>query len=172
MPDRLLHLGRFGRPRGVKGAITADWFGERLPVAGMTVFSSGAGQPRPYLLRAVQRHNGRLILGLDGIDDRNKASMLTGQEIFLPREALGPLAENEFFLADLPGCLVFLEDGSLLGALDHIEYPAGLEVWSIKAEKQPEILFPARPEFIVSIDPVRKKIVIAPPDGLLDIYRA
>jgi 16S rRNA processing protein RimM len=43
-------------------------------------------------------------------------------------------------------------------------------VWKIITEDGKEILFPAVQEFVDSVDMEQKKIVITPPDGLLDVY--
>ena len=63
-----------------------------------------------------------------------------------------------------------LPDGSRLGVLDHVEYPAGLEVWSIVTDDGKEVLFPAEASFIEGFDLEGECIHIAPPEGLLDIY--
>lgn len=173
MSDRLLHMGRVGKPHGIRGQVTADWFGEYLPEAGATILlKKSAGAAKPFIAQAISNHKGRLLLTLAGVADRNAAAELTGSEIFLPRDAIAPLAENEAFLADLPGFTVMLEDGSIVGKLDHLEYPPGQIIWAIKAADGCEMLFPARPEFIKTLSVSQKKAIIAPPPDLLDICRA
>ena len=71
---------------------------------------------------------------------------------------------------DVLGFAVILPDGSRLGVLDHVEYPAGLEVWSIVTDDGKEVLFPAEASFIEGFDLEGECIHIAPPEGLLDIY--
>lgn len=117
-------------------------------------------------------HKGYPLISLSGIDDRDKAEALRGARIFMPRSELPPPGEDEAWLEDLIGADILLEDGKRIGVLDHIEYPAGQEIWAIKDEAGREILFPARPEFIASIDAAAGKVRIAPPPGLLDIYLA
>ena len=87
----------------------------------------------------------------------------------------GPEAEeDEPYLRDLIGLSVRLEDGTLVGRLEDVDFPAGQEMWSIRAPEDQggyEILFPAVPEFVLDIDLSAETVTIAPPEGLLDLYR-
>ncbi|MCR5562364.1 MAG: ribosome maturation factor RimM, partial [Desulfovibrio sp.] len=61
-------------------------------------------------------------------------------------------------------------DGTPVGRFDHVEHSVAHPVWAIVDEEGREILFPAEPDFILSLDVAARRIVIAPPPGLLDIY--
>ena len=48
-------------------------------------------------------------------------------------------------------------------------------MWSIRAPQErggAEILFPAVPEFVRSMDPDSGVVVIDPPEGLIELYEA
>lgn len=166
-------MGVLGKPHGVRGEIFADWQAENLlPQNGLIHLRLATGDIKPFGILAARPHKGRLLLVLDGITDRDMAGRLNGAEILMPRADLPPLADDEVYLADLPGSLVSLPDGEIIGVLDHVEFPAGQEIWAIKNDEGREILFPAQSEFIVSFDMNERKIVIDPPPGLLDIYHA
>lgn len=143
-----------------------------MPVGGKIWLLQGQGNLRPFEVENVRLHKGYPLLALEGIDDRDKAESLRGARIFVPRSSLPPPEEDEAWLEDLVGADVLLEDGKRVGRLDHIEYPAGQEIWAIRDDEGREILFPARPEFISSIDAKAGEVRIAPPPGLLDIYLA
>ena len=67
-----------------------------------------------------------------------------------------------------------LEDGTVVGELENVDFPAGQEMWVIRAPEKEggyEILFPAVPEFVRDIDLTAETATIAPPEGLLDLYR-
>lgn len=164
-------MGSVGRAHGIRGEMGVNWDGEHMPRPGDQIYLQAAGQaPRPMQVAASRLHNGRLLLALQGVPDRTAAEKLTGQTILVPRAVLPQPAEGEAFIADLPGCEVFLPDGSPVGRLAHIEMPAGKLIWVIQPSEGNEILFPAEPEFIISLDTGARKIVIDPPPGLLDIY--
>lgn len=173
MPGEFLRMGVLGKPHGVRGEIFADWQGENvLPRNGVIHLRLPGGDIEPLEILAARPHKDRLLFTLDGITDRDMAEKLNGAEILMPRAELPPLADDEAYVADLPGCLVSLPDGESIGVLDHVEFPPGQEIWAIKNVQGREILFPAQSAFIVSLDMKERKIVIDPPPGLLDIYNA
>lgn len=173
MPDSLLRMGRAGRAHGIKGEIGVDWRGEFTPEPGDEIYlQAGDGKPRPMRILSRRIHKDRLLLGLEGIDDRSKAESLTGMTILVSRDAIPPPEEDEAFAEDLPGCDVYLPDGSFLGKLDGVDFPAGQMIWTIMDSANSEILFPADPGFINSLDMENRRVVIDPPPGLLEIYRA
>jgi 16S rRNA processing protein RimM len=53
-----------------------------------------------------------LVVRADGVDDRATAEALCGARLYLRRDALPPLAEDEFFHADLIGLTAELADGA------------------------------------------------------------
>jgi 16S rRNA processing protein RimM len=64
--------------------------------------------------------DGRLLrVALVGVIDRNAAEALRGVEIVVPRTALPPTAEREYYQSDLIGCAVETRDGLKLGAVSH-----------------------------------------------------
>lgn len=166
-------MGTARRPHGIKGEIGVAWEGEFVPGPDTPIFLRRPGMsPEKFIARSARWHKGNLLLHLEGINDRNAAKELKGAEILLSRRQLPELEPDEAYLRDLPGCAVFLDNGQRIGTLDHFEFPAGQEIWSIRGNEGGEILFPAREEFIKELDVKGGKIVIDPPAGLLEIYRA
>lgn len=173
MPDDFLKMGVVGRPHGIKGEISLDWQGDHTPAPGDSLWlRQGDKEPAPYIISGARQNKGRLLLTLKNIEDRTAAEALKGAQALLRRADVPPPAQDEEFLADLIGCRVFSTNGEELGVLDHLEFPAGHMIWSVIDPSGKEILFPAREEFIDSLDTARGEIIINPPDGLLDIYRA
>lgn len=182
MKDLLL-MGRIGSPHGIKGEFFADWFGDASLSERNKVYLGTTPEQAinsgPFIITGVRPHKGRYLLTLDGVSERDSASRLTGQNIYFEKSALPPLADDETWLDDLIGYKVFLKNqteepklNKPVGLLDHFEFPADQEIWVIRGENGKEILFPAQPEFIESIDQDKKIIYITPPPGLLDIYDA
>jgi len=172
-PSSLLLMGCVGRPHGVKGELGVDWQGEYVPKKHDSVMlKKSGGIPVLFYVRESRWHKGRLLLSLEGITDRTAAQNLTGADVFMAKESLPKLENGEAFLAELPGGRVFLANGDYLGIIEHLEFPAGHVVWAIRDAQDHEILFPAEPCFIKSLDADRHEAVIDPPEGLLDIYRA
>ena len=62
------------------------------------------GQFHPYEVEAVKGRGGELYLKLAGVSTAGEAAALSGQEIWVDRADASPLAEGEYYLADLCRC--------------------------------------------------------------------
>lgn len=172
MTENWLHMGTLTRPHGIKGEFCIDWHADSPLLLDTPLWLQGGPgeEPRRVRLLSVRRHRGRPLVLLEGVADRTAAEALRGRRLLLRRDALPEPADDEAYVEDLLGCAVLLADGSRLGRLDHVEYPAGQEVWAILTDDDREVLFPARPEFILQFDRQGPAVRIAPPEGLIDIY--
>lgn len=172
--EQFLKMGSIGRAHGIRGETGINWLGDNPVQENSIVYVAGddSQEPRPYRVLTARMHKGRPLVRLEGVEGRSGAESLLGRDIYVRRQSLPPLAEDEAYLCDLLGCDVLLPDGGRLGSLDHVEFPAGREVWSIKTDAGREVLFPAQPGFIESFDLEARRIVIDPPPGLLEIYSA
>lgn len=171
MSEAFMHMGTLVRPHGLKGELCLDWYADfPLQPGGQFWLQAGQNPPRPVRAIGCRWHKGRPLLALEGVADRTAAEALRGQKLLMARSSLPPLDDDEVYVADLPGCTILLPDGSTLGQLDHVEYPAGQEIWAIQTKDGREILFPAQPQFIAGFDLTHRCVRIDPPEGLLDIY--
>lgn len=171
MNENLLLVGRVVRAHGIKGEICIQWYADSPFSLGMNLFfGNGQGEAVCQKIVSFRQKDQFAFLALAGVTDRNCAESLRGKQIFAERSVLPQPDEDEVFLQDIVGCNVFLRDGALLGRLDHVEFPAGQEVWSIMTSDGKEVLFPAQPIFIVSINLAQQSVCIDPPEGLLEIY--
>ena len=168
-----VEMGRFGKALALKGEIFLIWHGEEPPSAGARLLiEDGQGGFKELKALSVRVHKDRLVARLEGIGDRTAAEGLVGRKIFQAKGDLRPPGEGEAFLMDLLGCGVYLPDGAFVGTLEHVDFPANQPVWAIASPAGKEILFPAQERFIESILPEERKVVISPPEGLLEIYNA
>lgn len=169
----LVEMGKLGKAFGLKGEMYLLWHGEVLPEAGQELYLEDKfGQYTKARLLGLRMQKERPVIRLEGVDDRTAAEMLDGVPVFMAREDLEQPEEDEAFLADILGSRIYLPDETFVGVLDHVEFPANQQLWSITGEGGKEILFPAQPCFIDSINTGEGKIVISPPPGLLEIYNA
>lgn len=98
-----------------------------------------------------------LIAKVDGVNDRNGAELLRGQEFFVAREELDELGENEFYYADLIGMDVIDMESKKIGkVLNVADAGAGgiIEIEFLKnAAKKFEIdNFPFKDEFFPEVN--------------------
>ena len=171
----LVVLGRLAKPHGVKGDIRVDYYADSADLLDKPLMlRAGRFAPRPIRVRDWHLWKDQLILGIEGCNDRSAAEQLRGQELLIDASFLPEPEEDEPYLRDLIGLSVRLEDGTTVGELEDMDFPAGREMWVIRAPEESggyEILFPAVPEFVRDIDLSAGTATIAPPEGLLDLYR-
>ena len=66
-------------------------------------------------IRQSKLHSGVVVASADGIGDRDKAELLRGARIFVPRADFAPAQADEFYWVDLIGLDVINREGVALG---------------------------------------------------------
>lgn len=114
-------VAEFGRAHGIRGEVrlksyTADP-GEILGY-GPFVRADGALVRLTSLRPAPGADQDLFVVQVDGVTDRNAAEALARQRLFVPRERLPQLDnEDEFYLTDLVGLAVEDNAGRIIGAV-------------------------------------------------------
>lgn len=110
-------LGVIVAAHGVRGQVKIKTFtAQPGAVAAYGPLRDRSGQ-RTLRLAAVRPVNGGVVAAIEGIADRNAAEALRGTELFVPRAALPPTDDDEFYQDDLLGMAVVDEAGAACGAV-------------------------------------------------------
>ena len=169
MSRDLVLVGRVARAHGNRGQVIVnletDFPEGRFRVG--TVLMVGP-EAAPRRIRGVRFHLGRPVLDLEGVDSMNDAEALAGAELKAPAGDAGALPAGTYFHYDLIGCEVVDAAGSLIGQVTAVE---GTMERSrlVVASGGGEVLIPLVAEICTTIDTRAKRIVVMPPDGLLDV---
>ena len=108
------------------------------------------------------------MIGIAGVETMNDAEALAGHELRVPVDRLAPLPGGTFYRHDLVGCRVETPAGEVVGTVENVEGTlSGSRL--VVAAARGEVLIPLVAEICTTIDPAAKRIVIDPPEGLLDI---
>jgi len=180
----MVAVARVAKPHGIRGELCMDIHagspllfapGRILFVAAPALKGGGLGRPKPFEIAASREHTGRMLVTLKGVPDRTAADLLRGAEVYIAEADMPEPDEGEEYLFRLLGSRVYLEDGpdadgQEVGVFEAILDTPGQITWVIRGKGGEEILFPAVPQFILGLDARRKKIVIDPPPGLLELY--
>ena len=113
------------------------------------------------LLEARPQGNG-WIARLEGIDERDGASRLTGQMILIERELMGPPQGRKHYRDDLVGFEAKNLDGVLLGVVDHFVDTPGNAVMVIKGAREHWV--PVTGQHLRSIDKDARAVVVDWPE--------
>ena len=109
------------------------------------------------------------MLKFVGYDSIESANTLVGYELGLPEADRVQLSPDEFYDWELEGCLVEIEHGSAVGNVREVMRTGGVELLVVEDEQRREHLIPMAESIVIEIDLSRRKIVIDPPEGLLDL---
>jgi 16S rRNA processing protein RimM len=170
--DDLIIVARAVRTRGLKGELIAEVltdFPERFEhVAELTAVSS-SGERKQLELESYWFQNDRMVLKFAGYDTIESANALVGYDFGLPEAQRVQLSQNEFYDWELEGCSVEDKTGSVIGKVREVMKTGGVEILIVEDEARREILIPMAQPIVVEIDITRKKILIDPPEGLLEL---
>ena len=101
------------------------------------------------------------------IDNINDIEMYKKRELWIPREEAQELEEDEYYIADLIGMDVVLEDGSKFGTLKDVMETGANDVYVVEDAKGEEILLPAIRECILDVDVEKNVMTIHLMKGLI-----
>lgn len=138
LTERWVTLGRITGVHGVKGWIRVQSFTRPAD----NLFSYG-----PWLIRGVElprldhKPSGRgFIVQLKGIEDREIAEELVGEEVQIARSSLPEPEEGAYYWADLLGMQVLTTDGNVLGQVDRLLETGAQDVMVVKAGSREHML--------------------------------
>lgn len=165
----LVVVGRIGRPHGIRGAVSVevrtDEPDRRFAVGSHLMTDSG----RELVITSSTWHSGRLLLTFEGYDDRNAIEGLRNQILSVDRpDDEEPEDPEEFYDSSLVDCEVRDADGAVIGRVQEVAHLPAQDMLVVHTPDDREILVPFVEEFVPTIDIANKRIVITPPDGLLD----
>lgn len=109
-----------------------------------------------------------VFLKFTGIDTRNDAELLRGQELFIAEEQLIDLDSDEYFIHDVVGCDVIDENGRRIGEIVEVMQESSSDIYVVHDQAGREFLIPAIKDIILRVDIKSKKIDIHVIEGLLD----
>lgn len=143
--DKPVTLAAVIGAHGVAGEVRLKLFGEGL---------SGFSAHRRFndgdlkLEKARDDGKGGAIARFAGVADRTAAERLRGTLLSVPRSALPPLAEGEYYHADLIGLVAVSESGESLGRVIAVEnYGAG-DLLEIERPDGKRFMVPMRVEAV------------------------
>ena len=108
-----------------------------------------------------------VILKFKGIDNINDIEKYKGHDLWIPREEGQELDEDEYYIADLLGLRVILDDGTEFGTLKNVMETGANDVYIIDTNAHGEVLVPAIRECIQDIDLEKNTMTIHLMKGLI-----
>jgi len=172
-------IARILRPRGRRGEVVADVltdFPERFATLRRAWVQRQDEKPRPVEIAKAWWHQQRLILHFAEISSISDAEQLRGWALVIPLRERLSLGENRYYVSDLIGCEVIERGGRSLGHVSGVEPTGGVDLLRIDlsspgGRQTDELTVPFAREICPEIDVQARRIVIDPPEGLLELNR-
>jgi len=159
---RLL-VGRIGRAHGILGEATIEVRTDepdRRFAIGAVVQTDTHGE---LTITSGRVHNGILLLGFNGITDRNGIEKLRNTLLYADVDINEENDdEDEYHVMQLIGCQAVLESGEAYGEVTDVINLPGQDLLAIKTV-QGEQLIPFVHQLVPIVDVANKKVVVIPP---------
>jgi 16S rRNA processing protein RimM len=169
--DDMVLVGRVARAHGNRGQVIVDPatdFPDQRFKKGSVVQMRRGDAIEPVTIESIRFHRGRPIIGLAGIETMDAAEALAGAELRIADAALQPLPAGFYYHHDLIGCSVETPRGERIGGVTKVEGDGAgsrLVVQTLSGE----VLIPMAEGICELVDVPGKRIVVEPPEGLLDL---
>ncbi|KUR81251.1 ribosome maturation factor RimM [Novosphingobium sp. Fuku2-ISO-50] len=154
--DRPVTLAAIAGAHGVAGEVRLKLFGDGVATLKRHLNRAGAFNGGGLTLTAVREDGkGGAIARLAECHDRNGAEALRGTALAVPRSALPPLGEGEYYYADLIGLPAVSTDGADLGTCIAVENFGAGDVLEVRRPDGKTFMVPIRAEAVPEWDDTR-----------------
>ena len=176
-PDKQSHaedvmIARIVKPRGIRGEVAClaetDDLGSFSSPKDVSVWMPD-GSWRTLKIEKHWFHKGRVILKFEGHDTMTAAQSLVGGRLMIPEAAQRTLAEGEFFEHQVIGAEAVTLQGRNLGHVVKLLRTGGTDVLVVEGDDGRERLIPFADDICSEVDVRAKRIMINPPEGLLEL---
>lgn len=150
-----LRAGRVGKPHGLDGSFYVTEPKPQLLDAGRDLMLRGQSI-RVALRKGTDE---RPIIQLDGLQNRDAAEELRGEQLLAAREEAPELEEDEWWEEDLEGCAVLSAHGTV-GVVTRLVALPSCEALEIERAGAPALLVPLVSGAVRSVDIERRRIEI------------
>lgn len=183
LDEELVQVGTIGKTHGLRGevAINPDTdFPDTRFAPGAALLVKRGNALETLTIATVRFHKGRPLVTFTGVATIEQAEAL-GRPALWVRASDRPAAPaGQFYHDALIGCRVETVAGDAVGDVTRIDETGGVPLLVVVAaapdggdgsQGRDEVLIPLAESICRVIDPAARRIVIDPPDGLLDVNR-
>lgn len=119
-------------------------------------------------VESVKFFKNMVILKFKEYNNINDIEMYKGKDLLVTRANAVKLEKNEYFIADILGAKVVLEDGSEFGILEDVMQTGANDVYVVKTNDGKEVLLPKIDECVKNLDIENQIVTVHIMKGLLD----
>ena len=166
------YLGKIVKKYSFKGEVLAklDTDQPELYENLDAIFLELRGSLVPFFIEDLQLHKSELLrIKFEDVDTEVDADSLLKSGLYLPLDLLPKLEGNKFYFHEVLGFKVIDKNFGDVGILKAINDSTAQSLFVIDREGT-EILIPMNDDFIKEVNRKNKTILVAAPEGLIDLY--
>lgn len=157
-----LNVGRIGRAHGILGEATIE-VRTAEPERRFAIGAEVLTESGKLKVASARVHNGILLIGFEGITDRNGIEKLRNTLLYSEVDINEPgVDEDDYHVQQLIGLRAELEDGSEFGVITEVLNLPAQDCLAIKTDSG-EVLIPFVRQLVPVVDLKAKKVVVIPP---------
>lgn len=167
---RLIPFGEIVTTHGLDGWLKLNSFNPETTALSSIgkIYVEKGGISAEYELESSKPHRKQFLIKLRGVDGISEAEKWIGSTLCIAEEALPKLDSGEFYLYQAVGLEVVDLKGEQIGIITRTWATTGGEFYVVQSGNK-ELFIPAVKEIIEKVDFTTGKMIINPPDGLLDL---
>ena len=165
MAERI-RVARIGAAHGVRGDVKLWPFTQDpMDVTSYGELETEDGAQR-FTIEVLRPAKDFLVARIAGVNDRDAAEKLKNLELFVPRERLPAIEDDDtYYHADLIGLAAVTADGETIGTVTAIHNFGAGDIIEITPESGVALMLTFTETAVPKVDLAAKKIVVVPPPG-------
>ncbi|MGB9893366.1 MAG: ribosome maturation factor RimM [Candidatus Saccharicenans sp.] len=165
----LVSIGRIIRSEGKDGTLKIKLYHQSLrELSFRKIYLEKEGECQEYQVENFSLGRNSPFLKLKEVNNLQQAEALRGREILVKEEDFPALEEGSYYDFQLLGCLVETKTGRRLGEVIGLITIGDTTLLEVKVSGR-EVEIPLVEAVCQKIDVANKKIIIDPPEGLLEL---
>ena len=170
MSDQFIPLGKLVATHGIAGWLKLKTNNPQSAAlgSGRQIVLEIEGARSLQILESSKIHKGHLLVKLQGASDINFAKTWVGATLLVAEQDLDQPQPGEYYYYQAMGLEVFTTRGKRLGKVTRIWLKEGGDLYVV-TDAAKEYLVPAVKEVVEKIDLAAGRMIINPPEGLLEV---
>ncbi len=168
--EDFLKIGVITSTHGLKGEVkvypTTDV--DRFEYLEYCYLDTGRGDKKELEVESVRFFKGLIILKFVGLDHIENVEKYRGADLWVSREDAQELEEGEYYIGDLIGMEVFLEDGSSFGTIADVMQTGANDVYLVDRPGKSQAMIPAISQCILEVNVEEGRMVVHLLEGLVE----
>jgi 16S rRNA processing protein RimM len=153
-------IAKLRRPHGVHGELQLEVLTDFPQVIKPGINILIGKNKKEYGLATVRPAANILLVGIKGVVDRDQASLLRNQLVYLRESEIAALPVGRFYHKEILGMQVEDGTGNPIGSVAEILVTGANDVYVVKSAEGNEILIPAIKSVVLSIDREKRLIIV------------